>query len=471
MKAPFLKKICLIISFILVSSCTGGVNNKNSSSTFDDITNIEDIEKIDLEELKNKKISITLWNAFSNNQFNIVNKYINEFKNIYPNVTITQLSKGNMEDLDYSLYAAVTAKKTPTIAILNHSYIPEYIRYGAVEELNSFIEAKNINHFEDKNDYIKEIFENGTSFSLDGKMYSLPLFNYSNVLFFNKIYLENSTIDINNLSWLENNSNSIINLARIIKEKNNAIIPLYVESPEILYKVLSMQFNIPYTKLNGTAEGKFLYTSLEAIELIKKIKDWIDEGLLVIGDDLKLSSNENPLTKVAMAIAPSNYYPKYELANGNTSVALIPQEDRNNLFNEIISDDFIIFEKEPIENKIMAYLFYKYITNRENCIDYSLYCDSMPIKYSAYSSDEFQKNLSIKDLEKKLISLYQDIYSSLLPMPTFVGSRTSDKEIRDLLITISNNDFSSLSSKEIDEFIKKSLMKAYNASIMAQGNN
>ena len=100
MKIPFVKKICFIsILSILVSSCTGkGFSNENSSSIFTEMTKIEDIERIDLEELKNRKFSLALWSGYTNTQYNKINDFINDFNKIFPNIEIIQLDQGNIDD-------------------------------------------------------------------------------------------------------------------------------------------------------------------------------------------------------------------------------------------------------------------------------------------------------------------------------------------------------------------------------------
>ena len=476
MKKPYFAKIfCLSILIILVSSCTGkGFSNGNSSSIFVEMTNKEDIEKIDIDNLKNKEISITIWSASNSKQYNLVNKYINDFKILFPKVNITQLDQGNAEDLDYNLTAAIAAKETPTIAIIDHSYIADYISYNAIEIINPYMDAINTKiENNDRADYISEFWLNGSSFSLDESIYSLPLFNYSNILYYNSTLIKDLNINMDDLNWSNESENSIINIARKIKKTNKSIVPLYIENPISLYKLLTYQSEIPYTKLTGKVDGDFLFTSNEVVSIIQDIKQWIDEGLLVLGKNLNITEGQNPFNdKIAMSIAPNNYYSKYQSSN-NVLASMIPQVNKDKTYNEIISEDFIIFKKEPIETKIIAWLFYKFITSKENDITTTLSCSTLPLRYSFFESSSYNDAISNESNNNKLkissLKLYEDLINNIQAEPSFVGKRVSDKEIGKLLMTISNNDFSSLSLKAREEFIKDCLLEAYKQSVLAQG--
>lgn len=472
MKIPFVKKICFIsILSILVSSCTGkGFSNGNSSSIFTEMTKIEDIERIDLEELKNRKFSLALWSGYTNTQYNKINDFINDFNKIFPNIEIIQLDQGNIDDLDYNLRAAVVAKKTPSIAIIEHSYISDYISYNSLENMNSYLLAQNTK-FEnnDQEDYIKELWLNNSSYSLDNSVYSLPLFNYSNVIYYNSTFINN--IDMNKLNWSNDDENSIINVLRDIKNQNKDIIPLYVENPTTLYKLLTYQFNIPYTKLTGTVKGKFLFANNEIVEIIKMVKSWIDEGLLVLGENLNIPVQKNPFVNdIAMAIAPTNYFEKYGLANNLIKSSLIPQANMENKYNEIISDDYIIFKNQPIENKIISWLFYKFITNKDNAIDLSLNCKTLPLRYSTLENENYNGTLSNKeDIKSSTLCLLKEVLKNIKSEPAFVGKRIADKEVGKVLMTVSNNDLSNMSNEQKDKFIKECLSEALKQSSLAQG--
>lgn len=469
-KAPIFK--IFILPIILVSSITGCNNTNNASSNFINDTNIQDLENINIEELKKEKISITVWNTLGGTSYDLMADYIKKFEIIYPNFSINQVTQGNDSDLDYNLTAAIPAKTTPTMAIIDHLYIADYISYNAIENMSPYFEVNSLNNDED-NDFLSNLLESGTSFSLTNDIYSLPFLNYSNVLYYNESILTDSMISSLNkqLTW-EDDENSLISIAKKIKENNDEVIPLYIDSYDSLYILLSHQYNVPYVSLVDTAKGHIDFANNAAIDLVKKVKEWVDKELVSIGDSAKGIDSKNPFdSNVAMAIAPTNKYLNYS-SNNKVRATLIPQQNKNYLFNEILGQDAIIFKVSPIKEKIVAWLFYKFITNSENSLELSLNKGCIPLKNSSYNLDFYKNKIENNNnhLEQDILTLYQNLVLSMKQLPSFVGSLTAKEQVGLLLKVVCIKDFSTLSNEEINDYLYNQFENAYTVSVIALGN-
>ncbi len=461
-----------ILSLILVSSITGCNNQNLASSNFNKDTNILDLENIDIEQLRQEKISITIWNTLGGISYNLMDNYIKKFEKIYPNFSITQVTQGTDADLDYNLTAAIPAKKTPTMAMIDHQYIADYISYGSIEKMNAYFEVASLNFAED-NDYLSNLLESGTSFSLTSEIYSLPFLNYSNVLYYNESLLNNSIISLlkNNLKW-EGNGNSLIDIAKKIKEDDETVIPLYVDSYESLYTILSYQYNVPYVSLTNLVKGHIDFANDAAIDLVKKVKEWVDNGWICIGENTVGIDSINPFNKnVAMVIAPTNKYLNY--TSSNIRATLIPQQNSEYVFNEILGQEAIIFKVSPLKEKIVAWLFYKFITNAENSLELTLNKECIPLKSSSYYLDLYKNKIENNDnhLEQDILTLYPNLVSSMKQTPSFVGALTSREQVGLLLKVICLKDFSKYSDEEINKYLYEQFKNAYTVSVIALGNN
>jgi len=467
-KAPIFK--ISILTLILVSSITG-CENKNASSNFNKDAEINYLENINIDELKKEKIEITVWNTLGGTSYNLMDKYIKDFEKIYPNFSVNQVTQGKDADLDYILTAAIPAQSTPTMAFIDHMYIPEYISYNAIEKLNPYFKLEKIDNIE--NDFLPSLLNSGSSFSLENDIFSVPFLNYTNVLYYNeKIITDISFESLNNLTWNESDY-SLISIARKLKEKNEDVIPIYVESYESLYILLSYQFNIPYTKLVGKVKGQINFANDKSLDMVKVVKEWVDEGLIIIGEDSSKIDYKNPFnSNVAFVIAPSNRYKNYSI-NNNVRVTLIPQQNQNYLFNEILGQEAIIFKISPIKEKIVAWLFYKYITNSKNSLELSLNNGCIPIKQSSYNLDLYNDLLRSNNnhLEQDILNLYNDLTLTIKQVPSFVGSITVKEQIGLLLKVICRKNFKSLSKEQIDEYLYSQFENAYTVSVIALGNN
>ena len=456
---------------------------------------------VTLEELRNTDITVTFWHTMGAENMATLDAMIANFNKIYPNITIEHDAQGGYDDIKEKISTAIPANNTPVMAYAYPDHVAEYIAAGASVKLNDYVAdpvigfGANDGISTDRNDgiedYVAGFWAEGTSYDSKGSIYSVPYTKSTEVLFYNEtFFIKNGLVDaagnpIRPTKW-ENEEDptdltAMINLCRKIKEINPKLTPLGYDSDDNLYITLSKQYGIPYTSLNGEVGSIDFAKTLDGVNMVKKVKGWYDEGLMVTKGTLpnnQYTSTKFKNQEIVMSIGSTggtSYNEPEKDGDGNVpfvpNVMPVPQNDANN--PAIISQgpSITFFQNKNITKlqKAAAWLFYKFITNTENTAAWSIKTGYEPVRLSAFQQTNYQTHLTRDTLKSKVANLTATITDWYFTSPAFKGSATARAEVGGIITTVCLTDISKMSEKDYDDFVKKTFTIAYNESVIAQG--
>lgn len=285
---------------------------------------------------------IEFWHFQSEpNQKKVLIKIINEFENSYNcKVKLTDLS---WKDGKTKLFAAFHSKTEPDVIELGSDWVAQFSSAGVLSELN-----KNQVEFDKFIDFATE------PSMYNKKIFALPWYVDTRVLFYNSAMLEVANINIDSISTFED----LIAASKKIQEKykNDGKYGIAVNGPDAhrLYKkVVTYLWSYGGDILDK--EGNFVLNSKNNIKAIEKYKESKSYGLMenqrtldgefIQGNIAFIISgawiiekikNENPTLKYKVRTLPKTEFNNGISFAGGEYLAVTKQGGKKNLAKEFV---------------------------------------------------------------------------------------------------------------------------------------
>ncbi|MFA5421427.1 MAG: extracellular solute-binding protein [Bacilli bacterium] len=394
------------------------------------------------------KTSITFWHTMGAANRAVLDSMIAEFNTIFPKITIEHASQGGYPEIRDKISSAIPAGTTPTMAYCYPDHVADYMNAGAVQDLTTYIgdEVLGLGVEGDLtlaggvDDFIPAYWQEGQEYVKEG-VYSVPFSKSTEVLFYNKDFFTTNSLTVPT-TWEE-----MITVARQIKVIDPASIPFGYDSDANWFITLCEQMNIPYTSIDP--DNHFLFDNPEARAVVQDLKNWFDEGLITTQG----SSPNNAYTstqftegKLYMTVG-STGGTRYDFSpNFEVGVAPVPQyknPDTQATSQKVISQgpSITIFKRATANQKIAAWLFYKWITNTRNSAIYSVLTGYNPVRSSSFLTSEYTTGRSVtpgtdSELIKAVADFVPFIEDWYYVSPAFKGSSTARDEVDGILANV-----------------------------------
>lgn len=384
---------------------------------------------------KDKEISITFWHGNGQTVQGVIDEVIVEFQNYYKalgyNFKVTQVPKGGYTALLDTTAAALNTDTHPHIVQTYPDHVVAYMastKNGPIS-LNPYIYSDQWGFGEaedEKLDDILEIYrEENSSYRGQGIYYSIPFNKSTEIMYYNKTVLDLLGLQVPT-TWQElvtvaqalkvygdeqieatvrkDNPNLTGQaLENLIAQEKLKVVPVVYDSSSNFFITAARQWGGQYTSMDQTTfKGSYLWnTSAEtaqAMNFFKQYKNlitspayWgVDYGsdvptgytFISIGSTAGISYNIPPqsgdqyLYELGMAPVPYNG----DKADNRTVI----QQGTN----------LTMLNKGTPEEKLVAWLFIKHLTSKENTIKLSKVTGYAPIRESAYNDPEFLRFLN-----------------------------------------------------------------------------
>lgn len=380
------------------------------------------------------KVTITFANTTGQNLEKIVADAIAEFNVLYPNITvIVDNTVKSWDTLAKNIGTKLTTGKQPHIAFCYSDHVASYNNYNAVLPLDDFLYDGAFNDMtvaqvkvdemgeaviengetvyeqvslgltkEQQDDYVEMFFKEGSVYA-DGKTYTLPFAKSTEVMYYNKDFLEENHLlekyNIDNMTW-----GDMEKLCRDILEiigDDATRYPLGYDSDANLFITKCQQLNSPYTSAAGSEH--FLFDNAKNKEFVAELVKWYKDGLLVTQatNNDEYTSNLFTKEKVILSIGStggSSYQDPGSTdgqAKFNVGVARIPQADPSHPKAILQGPSVCIFKKDNPQEVLASWLLVKYLTT--NAIFQGRYSQTsgyMPVTKSAYDHPKYQEFLT-----------------------------------------------------------------------------
>ena len=339
----------------------------------------------------------------------VLDAYIAEFNELYPNITIEHEQVGSYDDVRNTIRTELTGGGSPNIAYCYPDHVALYNVAKAVTTLDNLIDSKiEVTRADgtketigltdaQKADFIPGFYNEGRAFG-DGLMYTMPFSKSTEVLYYNKTFFAENKISLPTHWWCDSNcpadcDSSLEKVCEKIKAIDPTCIPLGYDSESNWFITMCEQLGTPYTSASGE---KFLFDNAENKAFLKKFKEWYNEGLLTTQEiygayTSGLFINQDPTTpRSYMSIGSSagaTHQRPAALEDGSypfeVGIASIPQVDPSN--PKVISQgpSVCIFQKDNPQEVIASWLFVKFLTTSvEFQAEFSLASGYIPVLQS-----------------------------------------------------------------------------------------
>ncbi len=417
--------------------------------------------------LGDEEIEITFWHTFSYEEQ--IQTIIDAFEEEYPNIHVTEVKQtGSYDDLEDIILNGFPTDYYPNMALCYPDHVADYLDTGKVIQMDDYMEDKTYGWTKDeREDMLENLIATGQNLQVEGT-WCLPFAASTEALFYNSdvlIGLDLSSIDseinggdalsttyMDSLTWEELFDHLIPALNTyitmeggdpyLINDDNSTTYHgvLGYDSDANLFITLAEQYGYDYTSVNyQTGIGSIDFDNDDMKGLMKTFNaNATDtstgfEGIITQGT-IGNYTNYSFVEQGCLMSVGSTGGVKYQLGESNgftTYVASIPQAEGQEA-KSICQGPSIVFLRQSDDvngdEALASWLFYKFLTNTENTLSWALDTGYMPIRTSAYESDDW---LSLSSESGKtgdevtyaqVYSFYADVADTLFTSPVFKGS-------------------------------------------------
>ena len=441
-------------------------------------------------------VTVTFYHTMGQSLTDVLNPYVEKFNEIYPNITIDHKQVGGYDDVRDQISKELTAGNQPNMAYCYPDHVALYNIAGAVAPLDDLIASDiamtglegQILGLTDEQvaDFIPGYYNEGKAFG-DGKMYTLPLYKSTEVLYYDKTFFEGCSkiyeseilIDLkgnpiyatdkdgnliveNNQPKTQRNPNyhnenyqlfvpktweELKTICQRIKAIDPNCIPLGYDSEANWFITMCEQYGSPYT--SSEAGNHFLFDNEKNHEFVLEFRDWYQKGYVttqeILGSYTSSLFTAQTGTRSYMSIGSSagatkqcptpNDKGEYPFEVG---IATIPQVNPEQ--PKVISQgpSLCIFKKENPQEVIASWLFMKYLTTTvEFQADLSIASGYVPVLQSVVN-DNFYKAFLNKANGTNFIAALSaktcmDQVEAYYVSPAFKGSSVARDEVGALM--------------------------------------
>ncbi|MDR0832548.1 MAG: extracellular solute-binding protein [Bacillales bacterium] len=403
------KKIMLSLLAAIALTACGGLsgNSDDESAAISSILKADEdgVKKTDVYD--GSAVTVEFWhNAGANNQA-MFKEFADEFKTLYPNITVNQVVKsGNYNDLEKAVKASIGAGSYPTMAYCYPDHVANYLDSGYVQDLEQLIDSNSPEialSEESRNDILTGAWEEGQSYKVGIRSFAFS--KSTEALFYDINYFtEHNLVMPEQPTWEQ-----IWSLADQIKTIDAAKtaggrgIPFCYDSSDNLFITASQQLGIPYTN----TDGGILFNNAQAKEMVTYFRDQFTAGRFVVakaisdsayGSDFSklIESERNKDYNIRMYVGSTGGARYSQFASGyNAGIRAVPYfgtkldgsvNNSADAKDQILQGPSItIFQKANKQETIAAWLYVKFMTNSLNSGRYSKLSGYAPIRHESFS--------------------------------------------------------------------------------------
>jgi len=452
----------------------------------------------DTKNIMKNETQITLWSITGQNNRPQLESYIAGFKEIEPNITINNVyQSGSYNELESMVSKGFLGDNYPDIVQAYPDNVANYIDYGKAVKLDSYIDNAEYgwNAF-DKTDIIEAFQDEGKEYTVSGT-YSVPYSKSTEEMFYNAdvlIGLDLSKFDktinggaplnaayFDNLTWeelfdklcpaIKAYDDSLPIDQKILKTDQQYHSIFAYDSDDNLFITLAKQYGYGYTSVKD-GKGSIDFNNDGMKGLLKKFKSAYDKGYFLTkgsaGDNYTNTYFTLQNTLFSVGSTGGVKY-QFDAAHPmNVGVARIPQASTSNPWTINQGPSLTILDHGSEDRKLASWLFYKYMTNETNSLDWAINSGYMGIRNSNYESDEYKEAVSVENKQEKTLDILLAKSASYLPKitdnmfvsPAFKGSSQTRTQVGGLMTSV-------LTSNGSDATIESLFKKAEDNSKLA----
>lgn len=476
-KSKIVKCAVTLLSVALVSAC--GPKQEVPPHTGD-----EQIDAlIDEKGVLLKNTKITLWSIVGTNNQPFLNAYIEAFKQVQPNIEVeSTIISGSYNDLKDATVKGFTGNNYPDLVQCYPDHVAEYINYDKAVELEKYMYNNKVGWTDDEyKDLLTDYLDEGREYLVEGT-YSVPWCKSTEQMFYNEdvlIGMDLSKYDktinggkpltaayLSNLTWdelfdklcpaIQAHDDSVSEDQKYVKTTGAYHSIFAYDSDDNLFITLAKQYGYGYTSVNkDTGKASIDFDNEGLKKVLKRFNDAAKKGYIMSKGSAGGSyTNEFFNVQGTLFSVGSTGGVKYQFSAANpmnVGVARIPQANPDKAYTINQGPSIAMLKHNDANRELASWLFYKFISNEENALDWSLGTGYSPIRKSSIESEAYATAADYKAAPDKSLDRVM-AYSkakindvgTLFVSPAFKGSSTARTQAGGLmtkaLTTTSNID-------------------------------
>ncbi len=424
-----------------------------------------------------EEVNITFTHTMGAKLQEVLNTYIAEFNEIYPNIHITHQSAGGWGDINGQINTEIAGGTQPNIAYCYPDHVAMYNIAKSVVTLDNLIASELVipgtNEVlglteAQKNDFIESYYNEGLAYG-DGLMYTMPLNKSTEVLYYDKTFFEENELSVPT-TWDE-----LWETCEKILAIDPDCYPLGYDAEDNWFITLCEQMESGYTSAaNG---GEYLFNNDTNKAFVKELREYYQKGYFTTQELYgSYTSNlfvETTDTRCYMCVGSSGGA-SYQMSNNDTAdgkfafevgVAPIPQYNAEN--RKVISQGpslCILQGESTTDQQVLAsWLFVKFLcTNVDFQAEFSMASGYMPVLKSVTENENYAawlaKGNGYEYLVAKCVQVGIDGRDDYFVSPAFNGSSTARVQVGALLLKCLSGEAST--EEEINNLINTAFSDA-----------
>ena len=420
------------------------------------------------------EVTITFYHTMGANLRDVLEDYIAEFNELYPNIHIEHEQVGGYDDVRSQISTEITVQNQPNLAYCYPDHVALYNLAGAVVTLDQFIDSKLEVTLgdgtteilgltdEQKADFITGYYQEGAQFG-DGKMYTLPLSKSTEVLYYNKTFFEEHGLKVPT-TWDE-----MEDVCKEIKKIDPTSIPLGYDSEANWFITMCEQYGSDYTSATG---DHYLFDNDTNRAFVERFRGWYQAGYVTTQEILgsytsglfKATTGTHSYMSIGSSAGATHQRPD-ENSDGTypfeVGITSIPQLDASNPKAISQGPSLCIFQSENPQEVIASWLFVKFLTTNVSFqAEFSMASGYVPVIKSVADHPVYANFLSKADGGRQIAALSAKVcmeqVDSYYTSPAFNGS----SEARDQVGALMQKCFTADDGGDVKAMIKQAFEDA-----------
>ena len=399
------------------------------------------------------EVTITFYHTMSaTNLQPELNKAIERFNELYPNITIEHKQVGDYDAVRNQIKTELTVGGQPNIAYCYPDPVALYNVAKAVVPLDDLIASQvevtradgttEIMGLTDEqvNNFIEGFYNEGRAYG-DDKMYTMPFSKSTEVLYYNKTFFDAHGLKVPT-TWDEMEA-----ICEYIKTEIPNSTPLGYDSENNWFITMCEQYGSPYTSATKVDGTNFLFDNETNWTFVEKFASWYAKGWVTTkelsggytSDAFKKAEGELGKSYMSIGSSAGATHQAPDAVNGEypfeVGIAPIPQVDASN--PKVISQgpSVCIFQQENEQEVYASWLFVKFLTTDiEFQAAFSEASGYVPVIKSVNEDADYQEFLNESSGYKTGIAAYSakvclEQEKAYYVSPAFNGSSKARDEV------------------------------------------
>lgn len=358
-----IKGILVISSLLLLICGLGACSNKSQSSS-----------------ATNKRIVINYWDALLGPYQKLAQQMVADFNKSQSKYKVVMNNQGNYADLEQKIMAAAKSKQLPVIAQAPYTTVPNYVKNGLLEPLNSYmLHGDQRLTSADLNDIYPVFLQNA---KYHDNYYSIPFCESLSVLYYNKDLMAKYGIK-QPTSWeeLQQDKDKITD--------SNVKLVVFDQSFDKMYESLAKAAG---TSIVDPQSLSVKITSQPSMDAMNFIMNMIKNGSAE-------TSGADPYGNKIFAAQKAVFYAdtcsdimyvkQQAPANMNWGTMVLPSF-HNKKATMIEGSNLVMFKSATPQQKAGAWAFMKFVLSKKESTKWAQETGYMPLRKSSVNSSSYQ---------------------------------------------------------------------------------